>query len=159
MNDTIVVEKCANRAEVERVSEILRAAGIEPIVDEQPDGLRVAVAAESMEAALDLLAELPQEQRKRPAPVGRKSIEWTGRCPACGSMKIAPVEGAFAAASLVLLALWGIAYAGARQIHLRHPVLDSLALVPLMLVVSWIVFRRTPNARCDTCHTYWKARH
>lgn len=157
MNERIVVAKCANRSEAEQVQETLRAAGIESIVEDH-EGVKVAVADEALEAALDLLAQLPEERKRTPGPVGRQSLEWTGRCPACGSMKIAPVEGAFTAAALVLLALEAVTYAGARQIHLRHPVLDSLALVPLMLVVSWIVFRRTPNARCDSCNTYWKAR-
>lgn len=157
MNDRIVVAKCANRTEAEHILAALASANIEAVIEED-EAIKVAVGLDAMEPALDFLAQMPQESNKRPNHVGRKTIEWTGRCPACGSMKIAPVEGAMAAASIVLVALWGAFYTGARQIHLRHPVLDSMALLPLILVVSWLVYRRTPNARCDACNTYWKAR-
>lgn len=161
MSDLLVVAKCANRSEADQIAELLRSAGIEPEVqtEEGSSGLKVAVTADDLESALDLLAEQAPTDQKPVRAVGRKALEWTGRCPACGSMNIAPIEhGALSTAAVVVAALGAAAYGGARRMHLHHPALDALAVVPLMLVVSWIVLRKTPNARCDSCHTYWKAR-
>ncbi len=157
----MVVLKCANQAEADAAVAYLAEAGIEStfIVEKPSQVLKITVAVDDLDAALNRLADFsgaPVQQNR--GHVGSKPVEWTGRCPACGSLKVAEIEhGAAATAGIVLLALSAVAYNGARGIHLRHPVLDTLAIAPLMLVASYTVFRKTPNARCESCNTYWKA--